>query len=103
MIEEQMILKLNDHDHEIASLKHRVTNIETKQTEIGQLTLSVNELATNMKYMVEEQKNQGDRLERLEKEPLETSKFVRRTLISSVISTVVGAILGAILVLILKG
>ena len=45
MTEQEVALKLNDHDHEIKSLKHRVSDVEKKQTEIETLTLSVSKLA----------------------------------------------------------
>lgn len=103
MTETQIELKLNDHEHEIKSLKHRVKDVEDKQAEISALTSSVNELAINMRYMVEEQKKQGERLTKLESEPLDNAKYYKRTIVSCVITTVLGAILGAILALIIKG
>ena len=59
MNEQQIAFKLNDHDHEIKSLKHRVEEVEQKQSEIGELTQSVNKLVINMGYMFDKQKEQG--------------------------------------------
>lgn len=92
-------LKINDHEHEIGSLKHRVKSIEEKQSEISTLTNSVNELAINMRYMLEEQKEQGNRLRALETEPSDNAKYYRRTIIASVITAVVGAAIGALIAL----
>lgn len=92
-------LKLNDHTHEIKSLKHRVDEIEKKQESISSLAQSVNELAINMKYMVEEQKEQGARLQRLESEPADNAKYYKRLIIGSICTTVLGAILGALIAL----
>lgn len=92
-------LKINDHEHEIGSLKHRVKSIEEKQSEISTLTNSVNELAINMRYMLEEQKEQGNRLRALETEPSDNAKYYRRTIITSVITAVVGAAIGALIAL----
>lgn len=78
MTDNQVELKLNDHDHEIKSLKHRVKDVEDKQSEIGALTASVNELAINMRYMVEEQKKQGQRLNKLESEPIDNARYYKR-------------------------
>lgn len=103
MTNEEQILKLNDHDHEIKSLKHRVDEIEEKQSEIGSLAQSVNELAINMRYMVEEQKKQGERLRKLETEPLDNAKYYKRTIITAIITAFIGAILGAIISLVIKG
>lgn len=101
MDEQQKIaLKLNDHDHEIKSLKHRVDDVEKKQSAIGELATSVNTLAINMQHMLEEQKAQGKRLQRLESEPLDNAKYVKRTVISCIITSVVGAVIGALIALI---
>lgn len=99
MNEQQIALKLNDHDHEIKSLKHRVEEVEQKQSEIGELTQSVNKLAINMGYMFDEQKEQGERLKKLETEPADNAKYYKRTIISCVITTVIGGILGALIAL----
>ncbi len=99
MNDRQIALKLNDHDHEIKSLKHRVEEVEQKQSEIGELTQSVNKLAINMGYMLDEQKEQGERLKKLETEPADNAKYYKRTIISCVITTVLGGILGALIAL----
>lgn len=101
MNEHEIALKLNDHDHEIKSLKHRVGDMEKKQSEIETLTLSVSELAVNMRHMLEEQREQNQRLKVLEAAPADEVKTIHRTLITTVITTVVGAIIGAILTLII--
>ena len=99
MNDQQIALKLNDHDHEIKSLKHRVEEVEQKQSEIGELTQSVNKLAINMGYMLDEQKKQGERLKKLETEPADNAKYYKRAIISCVITTVLGGILGALITL----
>lgn len=101
MNEHEIALKLNDHDHEIKSLKHRMTDMEKKQSEIETLTLSVSELAVNMRHMLEEQREQNERLKALESAPADEMKTIHRTLITTVITTVVGAVIGAILTLII--
>jgi len=102
MTDNQVELKLNDHDHEIKSLKHRVKDVEDKQSEIGALTASVNELAINMRYMVEEQKKQGQRLNKLESEPIDNARYYKRLAVGCIITTIIGAVLGAILTLLIK-
>lgn len=101
MTEQEVALKLNDHDHEIKSLKHRVSDVEKKQTEIETLTLSVSKLAVNMQHMLEEQREQSQRLKALESAPADEVKTIHKTLLTAVITTVVGAIVGAILALII--
>lgn len=95
-------LKLNDHKNEIGSLKHRMTNVEEKQSTILELTVSVHDLSMSMKSMLEEQKKQGQRLEALEKAPLETTKHIKYAVISAVVSLLVGGVGGALLAIILK-
>lgn len=101
MTESEIALKLNDHEHEIKSAKHRLDAVEKKQTEIETLTLSVNKLAINMEHMLKEQQEQGKRLKTLENEPADNMKALRKTIISSVITCVLGAIIGAVLALII--
>lgn len=98
----QIELKLNDHDHEIGSLRHRVDEVEKNQVAISELTTSVGELAINMKYMADDQKEIKGRLNGLEKEPVDNAKYYKRTIISCVISAVISAIIVALLALILK-
>lgn len=100
MDNEKVLLTLNDHKNEIGSLKHRVSDLEEGQKSINTLTLAVNKLAINMENMVELQKQQGARLESLEKAPAEEAKYLRRTIITSVVTAVVGAIIGALIGLI---
>ena len=57
--------------------------------------------AVNMEYMAKEQTKQGARLERLEKEPAESHKYFKRTILTSIITTFVGAVIGAVLALII--
>lgn len=97
MEESKILIKLNDHTHEISSLKHRVSEIEQKQESINALASSVNELAINMKYMLEEQKEQGTRLKQLETEPLESTKYYRRLIAGTIITSILGLIVGAVI------
>ncbi|MBO5968471.1 MAG: hypothetical protein J6S14_08235 [Clostridia bacterium] len=101
MDEKQIELKLNDHDHEIGSLKERVSTCEERQGTIYDLASSVKELSINMKYMLEEQRRQGTRLEALEQAPTEEAKYIRRQVIAAVIAGVVGTIVGALISLII--
>ena len=101
MNEQEMELKLNDHDHEIGSLKHRMDSVEEKQDEIYELTTAVNKLAISVEFMAKEQKDQGKRLKTLENEPTETAKFYKRTIATAIITAVAGAVIGAVLALLI--
>lgn len=103
MSEQEIKLKLNDHDHEIKSLKHRVDSVEKKQKDIYELTTAVNKLAVSVEFMAKEQSAQGERLQKLEAQPLEDVRYVKRTVISCIITTVVGGVIGALLTLLIGG
>lgn len=100
---EQIAVGLNDHENEIKSLKHRMDDVQEQQKTLLKLTTSVETLAVNMEYMAKEQTKQGERLERLEREPLEESKNNKRAIKNCIISGVGGAIISAILALIING
>ena len=54
--------------------------------------MSVRELALNMKNMMEEQKSQGARLEKLENEPAERWNSAKKTAFTAIISTLAGGL-----------
>lgn len=99
---------LSDHDKiiqldsEVKSTKRRVSALEKQLVVTQDLTVSVNKLAVNMDNMCKEQVKQGERLDKMERAPLEDAKYYKRQIVSCIITTVVGAIVGAVLCLILK-
>ena len=97
MESEETAVILERHDQNIKSLKHRMDKVEKSQEEIVELTKAVNELTINMKHMIEEIKEQGNRLEKMENEPVENAKYYKRTAIACVITTIIGAAIGAVL------
>ena len=94
MTDEAIAVRLENHEQEIKSLKHRMDEREEKDKTLSDLTTSVRTLAVNMEYMAKEQQKQGERLERLEHEPTDDYK---RLIIGCIITTVIGTVLGAIL------
>lgn len=102
MNEHEIVLKLNDHGHEISNLKQRVRDCEDQQKTINELVCSVNRLAINMENMLEVQKTQGHRLSKLELLPGEDLSYYKRQIIGCVLTGIVGALIGATLALILK-
>ena len=99
MTNEEIVLKINDHEHEIGSLKHRVKDLEQLQNQIYELTMSVKELAISVKNMVAEQKEQGEKIKKLEGEDGEKWKLMEKTIITSIISALVGAAISALFLL----
>lgn len=100
--------KLTQHLAEAKALKRRIEKVEKELDITKNLVISVNELAINMKHMCEEQTKQGEilnhqseRIEKLEKEPLDEAKYYKRQIIGCIITGVVGAVIGAIIGLII--
>lgn len=103
MTNEDIAVELKDHDNQIKSLKHRMNEQEERSNVLTELVTSVKLLANNMEHMAKEQEEQGKRLESLEHEPAETSKYYRRTVVSCILTTLVGGAVGYIISFILGG
>ena len=103
MTQEEIAIKLQDHENQIKSLKHRMDEAEEKDKTLAELTTSVKTLAVNMEYMAKEQQKQGERLERLEREPSENFKHYKRTAIGCIITGVISAIISAVMTFIISG
>lgn len=87
-----MLLELNDHANRISELRRRVSSQDEQLKIISELSLSVRELAVNMKNMLREQISQSERITKLERTPITRYE----TVICAVISAVAGALLGLI-------
>ena len=90
MTNEEVAVKLTKHHEEIGSLKHRVDELEDKNTVIQDIALSVRELAVNMKSMLKEQERQGEAITVLQARPAKRWD----TVITSTISAVIGGLIG---------
>lgn len=86
-------------DAENERQNRRIQLLEDNLWQINALTVSVEKMAVNMENMLAEQKRQGERLEALENEPIETYNQVKATVITSLIGTIVGAAVTAVLML----
>lgn len=89
-------------DAENERQNRRISLLEDNVRQINDLTVSVREMAVNMGNMLEEQKKQGERLGKLEREPADSYKQIKMVIITAIItaiiSTVVGALIGATIV-----
>lgn len=92
MENEEIAVKLTALEHETKSAKHRIDDLETQNQAIQDLALSVKELTINMSNMLQEQKKQGEDIEKLKAEPGERWSSMKRT----VFNTIVGAMAGAV-------
>lgn len=92
MTDEEIAVKLEGHDHEIGSLKHRMEEQEEQNKVIQDLVMSVQKLALTMEAMLKEQSMQGERLKKLEDEPAERWNSAKKTAFTTIISVVAGAL-----------
>lgn len=102
MTNEEVAVRLENHEQEIKSLKHRMKEQEERDKTLSELAISVKTLAVNMEYMAKEQKMQGERLERLEHEPADKYEHYKRLIIGCIVTTIVGGIIGAALAMVLR-
>lgn len=92
MTEMDVAIKLEAHEHEIKSLKHRMGDQEEQSKTIQELVLSVKELAINMQAMIKEQGIQGEKIARLEAAPGDAYKSLKHTIINTIVSVGAGAL-----------
>ena len=98
MTDEEIAVKLEGHEHEIKSLKHRMDDQEEQTKTLNDLVLSVKELAINMKNMITEQQKAAERINRLESEPADRYRHMRNTVIASILSVLAGALAAGLIV-----
>lgn len=94
MTDEEVAVKLEGHDHEIGSLKHRVAEQEEQSKVIQELVLSVKELALNMKNMIEVQGRQSADIEALKAAPGKTWGAAKKAVFNALLGSL-GTALGA--------
>lgn len=78
-------------DAENERQNHRINKLENTIEKINDLAISTNELATTMKSMLEEQKDQGKRLSELESRDGKKWRDVVKTVIAVAVTAVVTA------------
>lgn len=89
--ETEFAVKLEAHEHEIGSLKHRMREQEEQSKSISELVLSVQKLAINMEQMIKEQKNQSERLQELEQKPAKQWGGMKQTILNAIVGAGAGA------------
>ncbi|WP_300772266.1 hypothetical protein [uncultured Acetatifactor sp.] len=65
MTPEEIAVKIEGHEHEIKSLKHRMDTQEESKS-IQQLVVSVERIALSTEHIMQEQEQQSKRLEKIE-------------------------------------
>jgi allophanate hydrolase subunit 1 len=89
--ETDVAVKLENHDQQIKSLKHRMEEQEEQSKAINDLVLSVQKLALNMEAMIKQQQNQNERLAKLEQEPAKQWSNMKRTIFNTIVGAGAGA------------
>lgn len=102
MTQEEIAAKFADHDKSIEVLFASVEENKDKIETFEAIALSIERLATNMEHMSKEQEKQGQRLERLEKEPAEAYKHYKQIVFSCLATAVISGVIGAVLTMIFK-
>lgn len=102
MDNEAVVRELAETDARSRSNTKRLDRLDRLLEEQQDMALAVKELATNMKYMLEEQKKQGVRLENLEKAPVDEAAYFKRVTVGCVITGAISAIISAVLAFIIK-
>ena len=103
MTNEEVAVKLAEHEKEIGSLKYRVKDLEDQNEILHELTLSVQELAMNIQTMVKDQEKYAKtqerifkRIEKLEEKPAKHWDTVITVIITALVSGVVSVIMANI-------
>lgn len=78
-------------------LHNRLVNMESTTKDMHELINNVSIMATNMEHMVDEQRNQNERLQRLEKLPLNSWNTIKNGLYNAIGASIGGAVIAAIL------
>lgn len=89
---EEIAATLATHDNRLKVSEHRINDLEEQQKQIQELTIAVKELAMSVKNMVTEQKEQSDRIEKLESEPGQNWQNIKRTALTTIAGVLAGAL-----------
>ena len=81
---------------------HRIDKLEQDNAALHQLATSVAVMAENIEAMNVQLKEQGKRLEAIERQPARNWETFRKTVLTGIVSTLVGGAVGALLALIIK-
>lgn len=101
-METDVAVKFEAHEHEIGSLKHRMREQEEQSKLISELVLSVHTLAHDMKQMLEEQREQGQRLNALEQEPANKWRRIGYKAIDVAVGLIMGALVTGLALMIVQ-
>ena len=93
--EHKEFVKRMEDEH--TRMNKRFAMYEKTTEQMQELITNVGVMATNMKHMIEEQKSQGERLERLEGVPANSWNSIKAGVFASLGTSIGGAIIAALL------
>lgn len=96
MTQEEVAVKLNDHDNEIGSLKHRMTEVEQANQALNRLATAVEVMATKQETMSKSVDKLTSKVESLEAEPGKKWRFVVEKSIYFVVGAVIAYLLSQV-------
>lgn len=101
MLEEEVAVKLAEHEHDIAECKRRIEKVESTSENINKLALSVERLAVSVAVIaksqeeeLKEQKKICKRIDTIEKQPLVAARNFKNEVIRAIVVAVAGGIVG---------
>ena len=96
MTDEEIAVRLEDHEHEIGSLKHRMKAAEEDTRVLNRLATAVEVMATKQESMSASVDRLTGKVEALESEPGKRWKFVVEKAIYFIVAALVGFVLARI-------
>ncbi len=90
--DKNIFVTLASHESKISELYHRLKAQEQESKAVNELALGVKELTVTVKSMLEEQKNQGKRITKLERAPLARYETVFCAIISALFGAAISLI-----------
>ena len=97
----------NGFEHRLTAVEERAKSNTKRLDKLEQVTEAIHEMSNTMIHLVEQTKytNENveelkDKVDNIEKEPLENAKAIKKTVITCIVTAVVSAIVGALIGLI---
>lgn len=101
MLEEQVAIKLTEHEQGIQECKRRLDKCEEMSTNINNLALSVERLAVSVADIaksqekeIEKQKKTDARIDAIEKQPLIAARNLKNEVIRAIVAALAGGVVG---------
>ena len=92
MDDENVIGFMAEYRNKMKVAENRIADLERQTQQIQELVISVHDLASSVKQMVEEQKEHGERLQSLEDAPREMWKTTTHTILTTLVGVAAGAL-----------